>query len=29
LLGALHKTPLLERLTTHKLQTAEFACAPL
>lgn len=29
LLGALHKTPLLDRLTKHKLQTSEFVCAPL
>lgn len=29
ILGALHGTPVMERLKTHRLETAEFACAPL
>ena len=29
LLGALHGTPVMERLMTHRLETAEFSCAPL
>jgi probable phosphoglycerate mutase len=29
ILGALQGTPVMERLMTHRLETAEFACAPL
>ena len=29
LLGALHGTPVMERMMTHRLETAELACAPL